>query len=367
MKILLLSDIASEHTEKWALGLAKMNIKVGLFSFNKATYQWYKDNANISLLFEAEISLNTESNISKIVYIKYVNKLKSVIDNFKPDILHAHYATSYGLIGALSGFHPYVISAWGTDVMRFPQKNAINRSVLKFNLRKADLICATSYTIKEYLAPVTTKNVEVIPFGVDITVFDTKKTKSIFGKEDFVIGCIKCLEEIYNIDVLINAFYLLKKKYPANKLKLMIVGVGSKDADLKKLVNELALSGDVVFTGRIPFAEVSEYFNMIDVFVNVSNYESFGVSVIEAMACRIPVVASNTGGLKEIIESDEYGTLVEVGNIQQTASAIEKYYLNENLRKETGERAREKVIKKYSWELNVTQMIQAYSNLLKSN
>ena len=60
--------------------------------------------------------------------MKFVGTLKTAIAQFKPDVVHAHYATSYGLIGALSGFHPFVISAWGTDVMKFPQKNFINKA-----------------------------------------------------------------------------------------------------------------------------------------------------------------------------------------------------------------------------------------------
>ena len=146
MRILLLSDTYSEHTEKWALGLASHGIVVGLFSFNKASYSWYQNQKNISVLFEPNEKLDTSSKLS---YLKFVGSLKKAIAQFKPDVVHAHYATSYGLIGSLSGFHPFVISAWGTDVMKFPQKNIINKTILKYNLRKADAICATSNTINE--------------------------------------------------------------------------------------------------------------------------------------------------------------------------------------------------------------------------
>ncbi|MGZ3920776.1 MAG: glycosyltransferase, partial [Bacteroidia bacterium] len=145
MKILLLSDTNSEHTEKWALGLADKGFKIGLFSFNKAGYPWY-NHPNITLICESEESISADKNSTKFGYLKNVRTLKKVISKFKPDILHAHYATSYGLIGALSGFHPYVISSWGTDVMKFPQKNFVAKSILKYNFRKADLLCATSNT-----------------------------------------------------------------------------------------------------------------------------------------------------------------------------------------------------------------------------
>ncbi len=364
MRLLLLADIQSEHTEKWALGLAANGIEVGLFSFNKATYPWYENIINITLLYEAEIKLDADNIINKLFYFKFVKLLKTAIKKFTPDVLHAHYATSYGLIGALSGFHPFVISAWGTDVMRFPQKNFINKFILQYNLKQADSICATSNTIKDYLMPYTNQTVHVIPFGVNIDDFCKKEVDSLFDKNAFVVGCIKSLEKIYNIDVLIKAFASLKIRYPSSVLKLLIIGVGSQDFFLKKMVSDLSLKDDVLFTGRIPFSEVSNYFNMLDVLVNISDYESFGVSVIEAMACEKPVIATNTGGLKEIIENNNYGSLVEVGNTEQTALEIEKYFLNESFKHEIGKAAREKVISKYNWENNINEMIDVYKKLL---
>ena len=365
MRVLLLSDTNSEHTEKWALGLASQGLEVGLFSFNKASYSWYQNKPNITILFEPENKLDQNSTSSKLSYLKYVNLMKNAILQFKPDVLHAHYATSYGLIGALSGFHPFVISAWGTDVMKFPQKNLLFKSILKYNLKKADAICATSHTIKDFLKPVTSKNIHVIPFGVNVNQFSKKEVKSLFNKESFVIGCIKALEDIYNIDILIKAFAVLKSKFPSKSLKLLIIGVGSQEAELKKMVSNLKIDGDVIFTGRISFSEVSNYFNMLDVLVNISDYESFGVSVIEAMACEKPVIATNTGGLKEIIENSTFGSLVEVANVEQTANEMERYLLESNLKEKVGKAARAKVVEKYSWTDNIQQMIDVYSQLMK--
>lgn len=366
MKVLLLSDIASEHTEKWALGLAEIGIQVGLFSFNKSSYPWYQNKKNIEMLYEPDKSLNSDSKFSKLTYLTLVNKLKAVIKSFNPDVLHAHYATSYGLIGAMSGFHPFIISAWGTDVMKFPQKNVFNRSVLKYNLRKADAICATSNTVKEFLKPVTKKNVFVVPFGVDIDIFSQKKVMNIAGENAFVIGCIKSLETLYNIDVLIKAVALLTKRNPEKKIKALIIGVGSQEKNLKNLVKQLHLEENVIFTGRIPFNQISDYFNMLDVLVNVSDYESFGVSVIEAMACSKAVIATNTGGLKEIINNEAVGKLVAIKDVEATAAAIELYMNNEELRLNTGINARERVIKNYDWKNNVREMNKIYESLIKT-
>lgn len=364
IKLLLLSDTDSEHTEKWAIGLADSGIEIGLFSFNKASYDWY-NHKNITVFFEPDKKINAESSLTKIAYIKYVNILKKIIKHFKPDILHAHYATSYGLVGALSKFHPFVISAWGTDVMKFPQKNFVAKSILKYNFKNADLVCATSNTIMEYIHQVIEKPVNVIPFGINTDLFKPRQVQSILSKNDFVIGSIKPLETLYNIDVLIKSFHKLHIKYPNSKL--LIIGEGTISESLKQLAEDFSITEKVIFTGRIPYNEISNYYNMIDVLVNISQYESFGVSVAEAMACQKAVIVTNVGGLKEIVNSDEVGLKVEVGNIDQTSAAIEKLILNEDLRHQISINARQRIIDNYKWETNLQQMITEYEKLLALN
>jgi len=362
MKILLLSDTFSEHTEKWAIGLADKGFKIGIFSFNKAGYEWY-NHKNITVFFEPEKKINAENNLTKLAYLKYVGILKKIIKHFKPDVLHAHYATSYGLVGALSGFHPFVISAWGTDVMKFPQKNFIAKSILKYNFKSADLICATSKTIKDYIVPVTKKTVNIIPFGVDINKFKPQPVISLFEKDSLVIGSVKPLESLYNCDILIKSFAVLEKKY--SYLKLLIVGDGSEKKNLGQLVTDLNISDKVVFMGRVPFAQISNYFNMIDILANLSEYESFGVSVIEAMACQKPVVVTDTGGLKDLVQDESVGLKVPVGDVEATSGALERLVLNKEMCKTMGENARLQVLKHYNWDSNLEEMITLYKSIIK--
>lgn len=361
MKVLLLSDTYSEHTEKWALGLAGSGVKVGLFSFNKASYNWYV-HENITVFFEPDNKINAESTLTKIAYIKYVAILKKIIRHFEPNILHAHYATSYGIVGALAGFHPFVISSWGSDVMKFPNKNFVAKSILKFNFKKADLLCATSFTIEEYIHQVIDKPVSVIPFGINIDEFKPKKVKSLFNDNDIVLGSIKPLEGLYNINILIKSYAKLLPKF--DNLKLLIIGEGTEDKNLKELCKELGIFEKVMFTGRVPFKEISNYYNMLDVLVNISEYESFGVSVVEAMACEVPVIVSNVGGLKEVVKDNSVGLKVNIGDVDDTAKAIERLLTDKNLYEQMAVNGRKHVIAKYNWQNNLQQMISEYSKLL---
>lgn len=357
-----MADINSVHTQKWAIGLAKSGFKIGIFSFNGPDTNWYKQ-YDVECLHKPSIVKSSSKFLAKLAYIAFLPKVKAVIKEFQPDILHAHYASSYGLLGALSGFHPYIISAWGTDVMKFPHINFITRQIIKFNLRSADSICATSHTIEKHIHQLINKKVEVIPFGVDLSKFVSKKN---FDKDDsiFTIGCTKALEKIYNISALILSFSELKQKFPSKKIKLVIVGDGSERGTLEKMVSDLQLNEDVVFEGKLSHAEVVSKINEFDVLVNLSEYESFGVSVVEAMACQIPVIVSDAEGLKEVVNNQNNGTIVSSNNIHQIANALEKLMLNEELRSSIGINAFERVRNNYNWLSNLQQMIAVYNSVL---
>lgn len=365
LKILLLSDSRSEHTEKWALGLASKGIHVGLFSFNKSSYDWINNHPLITLLHEADETVNAKKLKTKIKYIKNVSALKSAIASFKPDILHAHYATSYGLIGALSGFHPYIISVWGMDVYGFPNASYLHKSLLKYNLRKADMILSTSEVMKQETLKYTDKNIIVTPFGVDTSVF--KKIEVEKDKDTIYIGTIKSIEEKYGIKYIIDAAKILKEKIKNKKLKFLIVGAGSQLEFYKKQIIAEDLQDIVELTGRVKFSDVPHYHNLLDIFLNVSidDSESFGVAVVEAMACETPVVVSDVGGLMEVIDKGKYGLIVKKKSSSEIALAIEKLINDPALRKEMGKKGRAHVMETYDFNVSLTKMMNAYNSVLE--
>ncbi|MBK7669292.1 MAG: glycosyltransferase [Sphingobacteriaceae bacterium] len=360
MKVLLLSDSHSEHTEKWALGLAARGIKIGIFSFNKSSYQWFNNVENITLLHETDNTVNAKRNRTKFKYIQYVSDLKKAIREFQPDILHAHYATSYGLIGALSGFHPYIISVWGEDVYKFPNASGLHKSLLKYNLRKADEILSTSDIMRNETRKYTHKDIMVTPFGVDTNVFCKKEVKK--DKDTIYIGTIKAIEDKYGIKYIIEAAKILKQRITNKKLKVLLIGPGTKIDYYKSVVKAEGLEGIVELTGRINFNEVSDYHNLLDVFLNVSvdDSESFGVAVVEAMACETPVVVSNVGGLKEVVDHGEYGIVVKKESAEEIANAVEKIINDQNYVKTITAKAREHVLRKYDFNVCLDKMIHIY-------
>ena len=368
MKILLLADIGSSHTEKWALGLASKGIKVGIFSFNKARFAWYDGEANIELLFQPEETVSGNKFSEKMGYFRYLPILKSKLREFKPDILHAHYASSYGLIGSLSKFQPFIISVWGSDVYDFPKKSWLNNTLLKYALSKPKIICSTSECMKTETKKYTSKEIDVIPFGIDVDKFSRDAGAKILKEnETITIGNIKSLEDKYGIDDLIKTFHLLLHNQPNLNAQLLIVGDGNKRGEYEALVNELNISEKVVFTGRINHDEIATFHRKIDVFVCLSKLdsESFGVSLVEAMSSKSIVVASKVDGFREVLgDNDQCGYLVEKSNPQQAAAVLQEILANKEIALNKTNFARNRVLEKYDWNENLKEMIAIYQDLI---
>ena len=367
MRILLLSDSNSPHTLRWAKSIRNCNNTVGIFSLHTPDPALYRDTPDINLFSinaSRELQTKDETNISKLIYLRARKKVKEIIKEFRPDIVHSHYASSYGFIGALSGFHPYLISLWGGDIFSFPNKSFLYSRILKFSLSKADKILSTSRVMKERAQNYTEKKIILTPFGIDVERFYPKKINKYFKQDDIVIGTIKTLEKHYGIDLLIKAFYLVKNKYPDKPLKLLIVGKGTQREFLENKVKTLGIENDTVFTGYVDHNNVQDYHSMIDIYVAMSLTESFGVAVLEASACGRPVVVSNVGGLPEVVEHEKTGLIVEKENPEKLADALDKLICNPELMIGMGNEGRNKVIKEYNWKESVKKMISIYETIV---
>ncbi len=366
MKILLLTDPSSTHTARWANAFNRKGIEVLIFGLSEYNQEAFDDNINIEFVdFSSSIKETKDGNILKLAYLKAIPALRKYISIIKPDIIHAHYASSYGLLGALTGFHPFFISVWGSDIYLFPKKSIFHRMILKYTLSKADNIFSTSHTMKSEIENYTSKEINVVYFGVDTSVFKPAQVESVFKEDDIVIGTVKALDYNYGIEYLIEAFALLTEKYPAMPLKLLLVGGGSMMNYLKEYAFEKKVNERTVFTGRVPFSEVPIYQNMLDIAVYPSVSESFGVSVLESSACEKPVIVSNVGGLPEVVEDGETGIIVEKQNPKHVAGAIERLLVNKSLRKQLGKNGRKRVEELYSFNKNVDQMIDFYNKSIR--
>lgn len=362
MKVLILSDANSIHTVRWVRGLNSLGVTIGLWSINKPDEGLYDDLKDIEI-FHSDIKQERFGILSKMKYLTLLGSVKKTIKRFKPDLLHAHYASSFGLLGALSGFKPYILSIWGSDVYEFPKQNILFEKIIRFNFRKADFLLSTSNAMAKEASKFTDKDFYITPFGIDLSVFKTSiRPETSF----FTIGTIKTLEEKYGIDQLLEAFSLFKKKYEGEPIKLMIVGDGTLKQKLEQKSFELGLGKTCEFLGKVNYDQVPFYHQQLDVCVCLSNSESFGVSAIEASALKRPVIVSDVGGLPEVVENNVTGIVVPPKDPKRAAEAIEKLFLDKSMREEMGEQGRKRVEKLYDWDKNLLDMLNIYNKVLEN-
>jgi glycosyltransferase involved in cell wall biosynthesis len=347
--------------------LAERGITIILYSLSDVeNIQAYEKYNNVIIEHgdvSPDIFQKSAGALSKAIFLKTIPNIKKLISKYVPDIVHAHFATSYGIMGVLSGFHPLIISVWGNDVYLFPQRSFLHKRIIQFNLNRADYILSTSHIMAKETSRYTNKPIVVTPFGVDLSIFQKRKKEK--KNAEIVIGTVKTLEDKYGIKYLLEVFELLVRKH--KNLKLLIVGGGTKETELIKLANKLGIEKLTTFQGKVDHDQVVNYHNQIDieVFPSIVDSESFGVSVVEASACEIPVVVSNVGGLPEVVEDGETGFVVPPKNVQMLANAIEKLLLNEELRVKMGKAGRDRVKRLYNLDNNLDQMIDVYRNIVK--
>jgi glycosyltransferase involved in cell wall biosynthesis len=360
MKVLLVSDGNSIHTIRWAVALKRREIEIGIFSIQPINHSHYE---NIGIEVRSAnglVSFNPKkAKARKIFYITALPSLKSMVRSFNPDILHSHFASSYGLLGALSGFKPLIVSVWGTDVFDFPRKNKLFKALLRFNLARADRVLSTSQIMAEETRKYTSQPIIVTPFGVELDKF-CRDFNSEKHSQDFVIGTVKTLEEKYGIDLLIKAFHLFYQKNGVGRL--LIAGDGSDREKLEKLCNDLEIKHRVTFLGQVNHNQIPELLRQFDCFVALSRHqsESFGVAIVEAQAAGLPVIVSDIGGLSEVVQKNVTGFIVKNESIEEAAAAMEEFLCDPGLRLSMGMNGRKRVEEFYDWDKNVEHMCQIY-------
>jgi L-malate glycosyltransferase len=355
MKLLLLAPSRSIHTHKWAIYFQQKGWEVKV-----ATFQDHYSEENAK---EVDTVILPKKLPGKLSYFGAVPFIKKLLRTFKPDIFHAHFVSSYGLIGALADFHPFYVSVWGTDIFQFPKKNAFNRKMIEFTLNRADRICSTSHVMGKETNKYTNKEVSITPFGVDLNVF---KPLTKVDKPVIQVGIVKALSDKYGIGTLIKAFKIVHEENP--NIELVIVGGGPQLDDYKRLSENLDIADKVKFIGRIPNTEVPKFINQMDVFTVPSrDQESFGVAAVEAMACGVPVVVTNVGGLPEVVLEGETGFIVPKEDPEKLAAAIKRLIVDKDKRLKMGNKGMEHVQKEYDWYENASRMEKLYQQTLRQN
>ena len=361
MKIALISDGSSIHTIRWANGLSGEGHEVHVVTQHLVVDP-----------LDPAVAVHQFPYRGVLGYFTMVPKIRRLFRAINPDVVNAHYASGYGTTARIVNFHPWLLSVWGSDVYDFPNQSPLHRWLVGKNLRAADKVASTSYCMADEtrtLAP-ELMDIAITPFGVDAAQFAIDDPRGDVAYSDIVIGTVKTMAPNYGISTLICAFAILRRNLLssnpsiAEKLQLRLVGDGSQTHELRHLAHELGIAHVTEFVGRVPHSEVPLELSKLDIYVSLSERESFGVAIIEAGAAGRPVVVSDVGGLPEVTLDGVTGFVVPRNNPEAAADAIHRLVLDEGLRKQMGEAGRDHVVTNYAWSACVDQMVSVYKSVI---
>jgi N-acetyl-alpha-D-glucosaminyl L-malate synthase BshA len=270
------------------------------------------------------------------------SKLVDMVKLYKIDVLHVHYAIPHAYAGYMAkqmladeGIHiPMVTTLHGTDIT-LVGNHPFYKPAVSFSINKSDVVTSVSQSLKEdtYRLFDINKEIIVVPNFIELDketqVENIPCHRSLMASEnEMILTHISNFRKVKRIDDVIKIFYEIQKEVPS---KLMMVGEGPEKEIAEYLCNQLGIQNKVIFFGNSN--EIDKILCFSDLFLLPSETESFGLAALEAMACGVPVISSNSGGLSEVNKDGFSGYLSDVGDVSKMSQdAISLLKDNEKLK-----------------------------------
>lgn len=286
-----------------------------------------------------QVEVNSYSVFQYAPYdIALANKIAEVITTEELDLLHVHYAIPHAVCAILgrdmanAPNTKIVTTLHGTDITVLGYDSSL-QGAIRYGIEKSDAVTAVSDSLKQQTIDLigTDKPIETVYNFVDeqeYKVKDSTHLKRDFGiaDDEKVLIHVSNFRKVKHVENVILAFESVRRRL---KSKLLLVGDGPEMGRMLRLVKDLRLEEDVLFLGKQE--NVSDLYNLSDVKLLMSEKESFGLVLLEAMACGVPCIGTIAGGIPEVIEDGKNGFLVEVGDYEKAAESAYRLLSNSDL------------------------------------
>ena len=290
----------------------------------------------------------------------------------KPDLLHAHfsYPDGFGMIGLAKKWKvPFVISALGTLERKVAYEGSYTSRQIFEAMNCADEVLSVSEDLKNHIVNlgISEDKVSVVPNGVDIDRFkpagkEYARNMLNLPQDKKIVLFVGALKKIKGVDYLIEA----AKSFLDTNISLYMVGRddGMKKS-LEKRAHELKIDNHIKFTGPVNHEDIPLWLSASDILVLPSLSEGRPNVILEAFACEVPVVATNVGGIPELMINGETGYLVTAKNPMELSEKVNKLLEDRDLRIKMGKFGRMTIIQRgLTWETHAKKTIKIYSKLL---
>ncbi|WP_422123402.1 N-acetyl-alpha-D-glucosaminyl L-malate synthase BshA [Planococcus sp. X10-3] len=286
----------------------------------------FRLNRMYSNIFSHQVDVNSYSVFQYAPYdIALATKIAEVIKNEKLDLLHVHYAIPHAVC-AILGRHMagsdigIVTTLHGTDITVLGTDSSLKEAI-RYGIEKSDIVTAVSDSLRDqtYEMIEPKQQIETVYNFVDERDYHVKDTGSLkeelgINPDEKVVIHVSNFRKVKRVGDVVDTFSRIRNSVNS---KLLLVGDGPEISGIQQQVRDLEMEEDVLFLGKRD--NLSELYNISDLKLLLSEKEAFGLVMLEAMACGVPGIGTNVGGIPEVIEPGQNGYLVELGDTEQAS------------------------------------------------
>ena len=366
MRLCIIANPTSIHTHRWVDYFVHHGYEVHLIGDRRLTAL-----PPVGVIYH---DLTALTNLRKLRYLAWGRAVRQLVRSIAPDVLHAQYVAGPGWLGAAAGFHPFLLSAWGSDLLVGPRNSQVQRTLARWSLARADYVTCVSKQLADVAVEmgVEPARAEVLTWGVDLDLFHplaeparaALRERLDVGDRPLVLS-IRPVQPVYNPLQLARAIPRVVECVPE---ALFAVFSYRHDPDLmaqfRAIVESAGASDAVRYVP--PLAgdqEIAAYSQAADVAVSLSRSDGTPTSVLEAMACGAALVVSDLPSVREWVGRDA-GTVVPLDDPGATANAIVHLLQDSDRRRQVQQAAGQIIAQRADRRLNMHRAAEIYDTLV---
>ena len=299
--------------------------------------------------------------------------VRDILRRFRPDLIHAHWINGIAHDAARTGFHPLVVTPWGSDILILSRRSAYVERRTRETLRCADIVTCWSELMAERCQQLGANPDHCVRMlrGVDVERFrpglDTTELRRRLGiEQQRVIFSNRRSREIYNLPTIMRAFGLLARTCERVVL-LMLVDSQQAASDLQDLARSLGVEHRVRIQEWVSHEDLPQFYCVADVYVSTASSDNLGYSTLEAMACGTFPVVSDVGGILEWVTDGKNGFVVPPGNAGALAEAFKMALTSRDLLDRAIRQNRAMVVNGADYRTEMARMADRYVKLVRAH
>lgn len=355
MRIAYLSIGRHLHTERWIQYFARAGHDCHLLTVQPGPIEGVEVH-----------DISTQLPTKPLRYFASLQRVRTLLGQIQPDLLHTHFLTGYGYWGHFSGFRPNLLTVWGDDVYVTPHETALKGWLARKALRSAYAVTGDSVDILRECSRMgaSAASCYEVQWGVDFEVFrpdrksSVRESLGIANDAPVIFSPRSFTQPYYNLDVIIAACSRLMAEAP--QTHVIFAGYEGDQTPFVERARAAGLDRNTHFVGRIPHQQFADYLVACDVFVSVPSVDATAVSLLEAMACGCGIVVSTLASSLEWIQAGVNGETVPPRDEQSLLDAMRLLLSNDGLRRTYGERCVAEVRSRADHATNMAWMESLY-------